>query len=109
MVDRKLCIPGADEEQHQHRPTTPGKEVEAESPGAYSARQQQRSPMSSIPAFYGARAGTPPPPFRFSAQRTRIHWHTLHGVDIDKLVLSASSASNASPCPLHACTMPSLA
>ncbi len=27
-----------------------------------------------------------PPPFRFSARRTRIDWQTLHGVDIQRLV-----------------------
>ena len=86
MTDRRQGAIAADEEQHQHSPTAPGK-IGLDDPGAYSARQQQRSPGSSIPAFYGARAGTPPPPFRFSAQRTRIHWHTLHGVDIDRLVL----------------------
>jgi hypothetical protein len=82
MTDRSAAFAAANEEQ-QPSPTTPGKGG-LDSP-ALSDRQQRGA--KSIPAFYGpARAGNPPPPFRFSAHRTRIHWHTLHGVDIDKLV-----------------------
>ena len=37
-----------------------------------------------------------PPPFRFSAKRTRIDWQTLHGVDIQRLVrrLARSALEN---------------
>ena len=82
MANRNGAFAASDEEQ-QPSPTMPGKGG-LDSP-AFTDRQQRGT--KSIPALYDpARAGTPPPPCRFSAHRTRLHWHTLHGVDIDKLV-----------------------
>ena len=46
----------------------------------------RKSPMPTIPAFYGPAMSPAPAPFRFSAHQTRINWQILHGVDIDKLV-----------------------
>lgn len=44
-----------------------------------------------MPESHGPGMASPLPPFKFAAHRTRIHWHTLHGVDIDKLVRSPLS------------------
>ena len=63
--------------------TSSSKDDDPDSP---SSARQLLSKRARTRASYGQGMAPPLPPFKFAAHRTRIHWHTLHGVDIDKLV-----------------------
>lgn len=59
---------------------------------APQGRVHNRSKRAS--AVLDADMALAPPPFKFSARRTRIDWQTLHGVDIQQLVWKFRTSSN---------------
>ncbi len=72
-------------------PRLGGTSSSKDDPDSPSSARQLHSKRARLPASYGPGMASPLPPFKFAAHRTRIHWHTLHGVDIDKLVRSPLS------------------